>query len=1160
MIWASATGNTIGGPAALTGTAPGNVISGNSGPGIFFDNNVASTGDLVEGNLIGTDAAGTAALANGGLGGIYILSNDSATHETIGGTAAADRNVISGNNGAGFEILNDNSNLIEGNYVGLDITGMSAVPNLIQGIQIVGSNDNTVGGAAAGSGNVISGNRDNATAGQQLVINDENLSTQTASGNLVQGNLIGTNAAGTGLPSGMSFDYDGTGVNIIGCAAGNTIGGTLAGSANVIAGNATGVFIGSVGFLAGGTTSGNVVDGNDIGVEANGTTALANTVGVLIQSGVGNSLTDDNTIGGATAAAANLISGNTTLGIEISGSTATGNVVAGDYIGTDLNGMVAIANATGVELDTGASGNTIGGLTAAPGTGAGNVISGNTNNGVEIDGTGTTDNVVAGNLIGTDSTGTAALGNLIGGVLVDTGATANLIGGTTASARNIISANGYSGLQITDANDNSVEGNYVGTDKTGTLALGNNAGSGAFGDGFGGVTLDDGSSGNTIGGLTATPGSGAGNLISGNLFAGVLLYYAGSDNSVAGNLIGTDSTGTVPLGNLFDPAVSFGGAGVGVEYSPDTTVGEPGGRNVISGNGAGTLDGTNVYLLNSSASVVQCNYIGTDITGTVALSSTTLRGVAFQFGSYTIGGLTPTPGTGLGNVISGNSIGIYYAGYTASDTVAIEGNIIGADATGEHELPNSDGGVLLYQVSLVTIGGTAAGAGNLISGDNRPGSEGNIYLDDSTDNAVEGNLIGTDLTGLAGLPPLAGDVGGLGVYIAAGSADNTIGGITAAARNIISGIDGSGVYITDSTTTGNVVLGNFIGTVLSGTAALANDGDGVAIESGATDNTIGGTASGAGNVISGNTTDGVEISGTGTSGNVVAGDYIGTDLTGMLAIANPTGVELDTGATGNTIGGTVTLTRNLISGNLSYGVSTDTTAGANVIEGDFIGTDATGNVGLSDGTGIDILSAGNTIGGTASGAANVIAGNDGTGYSMPVRKYSWTLPRVTTSLRAIISASRPMALRWPAQHGSDVYINHATGETIGGVTAADRNVISGNSTGVEILGGSDNLIAGNYIGTDPTGSSAIGNGPLNANNDVAIGGGSTNNTVGGTTPGAAQRHFRRWIWRRRFRSDNDGQPRRGRLYRHGQRRAPLALRQRRRSWILLQAAATRSAA
>ena len=171
------------------------------------------------------------------------------------------------------------------------------------------------------------------------------------------------------------------------------------------------------------------------------------------------------------------------------------------------------------------------------------------------------------------------------------------IGGTTAAARNIISGNADSGVQIYDANDNLVEGNYIGTDKTGTVALGNNQGSGANGFDFGGVTLDDGSSGNTIGGLTATPGTGAGNLISGNTFAGVLLYYAGSDNLVAGNLIGTDVTGTVALGNLIDPAVNYGGAGVGVEYSPDTTVGEPGGRNVISGNGPGTVDGTNVYLL-----------------------------------------------------------------------------------------------------------------------------------------------------------------------------------------------------------------------------------------------------------------------------------------------------------------------------------------------------------------------------------------------------------------------------------------------------------------------------------------------------------------------------------------------------------------------------------
>ena len=309
-----------------------------------------------------------------------------------------------------------------------------------------------------------------------------------------------------------------------------------------------------------------------------------------------------------------------------------------------------------------------------------------------------------------------------------------------------------------------------------------------------------------------------------------MLYYAGSDNLVAGNLIGTDSTGAVALGNLFDPAAAGGGLGVDVYYSPDTIVGELGGSNVISGNGLGTLNGTNVYLLDSSGSVVQSNFIGTDITGTVALSTATLWGVAVQYGSYTIGGLTPTPGTGLGNVISGNAIGIYYAGDTVPDTVLIEGNIIGADATGEHELPNSDGGVFLYQVSLVTIGGTEAGAGNLISGNNRPGTAGDLFLDDSTDNAVEGNLIGTDITGLASLPALPGDGNGIGVLIISGSTDNTIGGTTAAARNIISGINGPGVYITDATTTGNVVEGNYIGTDATGTAALANDSDGVEID------------------------------------------------------------------------------------------------------------------------------------------------------------------------------------------------------------------------------------------------------------------------------------------------------------------------------------------
>ncbi len=469
---------------------------------------------------------------------------------------------------------------------------------------------------------------------------------------------------------------------------------------------------------------------------------------------------------------------------------------------------------------------------------------------------------------------------------------------------------------------------------TGTVGLGNNVI--AENVSYGGISLEDGASGNTIGGLTATPGTGAGNLVSDNATGGVVLNYAGSNNLVAGNLIGTDVTGTVALGNLFDTPVLYGGYGVDLNYSPGNTVGEPGGRNVISGNGAdgpGTTNGANVIVYYSSGSAVQSNFIGTDITGTVAISSNTYNMYVGGGSSITIGGLTPTPGTGLGNVISGNNdeFGLGIAGVTGS--VVVLGNIIGADATGEHELPNAVSGVSLSQASGVTIGGTAAGAGNLISGDSRNGNEGNIDLDQSSNNAIEGNKIGTDITGLARLPALPGDANSTGVEILSGSTDNTIGGTTAAARNIISGINGPGIYIADPTTTGNVVLGNDLGTDQTGTMPLGNQtygvgpfgefynpGDGVII-SDAPGNTIGGTSAGAGNLISANADDGIEITGATATGNLILGNGIGSNLSGTDAMGNGVdGVEIDTGASGNTIGGTTAGAGNTIADNTNDGV------------------------------------------------------------------------------------------------------------------------------------------------------------------------------------------------------------------------------------------------
>ena len=233
----------------------------------------------------------------------------------------------------------------------------------------------------------------------------------------------------------------------------------------------------------------------------------------------------DDTIGGTTAAARNVISGNgegaggvpgVGIGVDLDpSSTTSGSVVEGNYIGTDKTGTAAMENASdGVEFGAGARATPL----AARRRRRQRHLGQHRSTASRSTGSGTTGNLVAGNLIGTDYTGTAALANGINGVEIDTSASGNTIGGTTAAARNIISANVHAGVEIDDANDNLVEGNLIGTDVTGTVALGNNSERARIRRRR---PCLDGASGNTIGGLTATPGTGAGNLISGNTFAGV---------------------------------------------------------------------------------------------------------------------------------------------------------------------------------------------------------------------------------------------------------------------------------------------------------------------------------------------------------------------------------------------------------------------------------------------------------------------------------------------------------------------------------------------------------------------------------------------------------------------------------------------------------------
>jgi hypothetical protein len=220
----------------------------------------------------------------------------------------------------------------------------------------------------------------------------------------------------------------------------------------------------------------------------------------------------------------------------------------------------------------------------------------------------------------------------------------------------------------------------------------------------------------------------------------------------------------------------------------------------------------------------------------------------------------------------------------------VRGNYIGTDASGALDLGNTGDGVFISGAPGNTVGGTVAGARNVISGNDQEGVQ--IYDTAAAGNLVQGNYIGTDQTGATGLG------NGLdGVFIN-GSPTNTIGGVTAAARNVISdnyiGVNISGVF-----STANLVQGNYIGTDVAGTANLGNLFDGIRITGSAASNSVGGTASGAGNTIHFNGGNGVRIdSGTGNAilGNSIhSNTELGTDLANDGADTNDAG-DADTGA------------------------------------------------------------------------------------------------------------------------------------------------------------------------------------------------------------------------------------------------------------------------
>jgi parallel beta-helix repeat protein len=731
-----------------------NLLSGNAYFGVYVFNSGANS-NLVVGNTIGTNLARTAALPNGGGVGVDV----GATNTIIGGTTSADRNLISGNAGDGVDIASSGTTgtLVEGNYIGTTPDGTAALSNQ-NGIAVFsGATGNTVGGTQPGARNVISGNR-----GYGL-----DMIGSGTTGNVVQGNNIGTNAAGTAaLPNGDR------GVIIQASAADNTIGGTAAGAGNLISGN-----MGRGVDIFGSGTTGNQVLGNHIGTTLDGTAALPNSDdGVAIDFGA-----TANIIGGTAAGAGNLISGNTNNGVEMFGDGTANNQVLGNYIGTDVTGTSALGNhGNGVAIGgTGVNNNTVGGTAA----GAGNLIAGNAQTGVVIS-VGASANLVQGNLVGTDVSGARALANTWWGLVIasfGTETSNNTVGGTTAAARNVISGNGFSGVYLWDVSGNAVQGNYIGTDVTGAQALAN---------GGDGVTVSG--NNNLIGGTA----SGAGNLIAGNSGSGVSISSGSTGstaNLVQGNLIGTDVMGTRALGNHSN-GVAIGGIGVN-----NTTVGgtAAGAGNLIAGNAQTGV----VISVGASGNLVQGNLIGTDIYGARALANTWWGVVIASFGTETsnntIGGTTPA----ARNVISGNGFsGVYLWDVSGN---AVQGNYIGTDVSGAQALANGGDGVTVSGNNNM-IGGTASGAGNLIAGNRGSGVSISSGSTGSTANLVQGNLIGTDVTRMQALANHGDGVAVSGT----GTNNNTIGGTVSGAGNTIAFNANDGVLV--DTGTGNAIQQNRI--------------------------------------------------------------------------------------------------------------------------------------------------------------------------------------------------------------------------------------------------------------------------------------------------------------------------------------------------------------
>jgi len=654
--------------------------------------------------------------------------------------------------------------------------------------------------------------------------------------NVIEGNILGLNSAGN--------DPGGTTRNgiLVTNSARNTIGGTTVHGANVISGNnLNGIHI------LGPNSSRNRVANNVIGLDGAGANARGNSAnGVLIENA------PSNVIGGPSVTERNVISGNSSDGIEITGTGASANLILGNYIGTDSTGTVDRGNSGDGVFVSGAPGNQIGG----GGPGEGNLISGNASEGITLSGNTAASNVVRGNRIGTDAAGAGALRNDSHGVQVTSSASNNTIGGEDSGEANVVAFNGSSstadGVFVASGTGNAIQGNSI-FEKSGLgidLAT-NGVTENDAGDGDGNANLQqnypllvDATHDGATTALAGSLDSRANTAFRLDFFANTLFdpslhgegeFYLGS------HTVATDASGKVDFGVTLP-------VGLRGRYVSATATDPQGNTSEFSLaiKARSTLPAATFAVLNT-------NDVGPGSLRQALLDANraiTAGPDRIEFnipgsGPHVLAPTSPLPAVADAAILDG-----YTQGGARPNTQSL-----GNDAV---LLVRLDGNGLPSNTDLLTL----LADGSTVRGLALTRSRRDAVAVVGANNVLEGNFIGLDVDGSTQLAN-----GRDGIFID-GAPGNRVGGATPEARNVISGNFGDGIEVSGARAARTRILNNYIGPDSRGTLDHGNSGDGVFLN-GAPNTQIGGPSAPEGNVISGNSSEGVTISGSSATNNVI---------------------------------------------------------------------------------------------------------------------------------------------------------------------------------------------------------------------------------------------------------------------------------------------------